>query len=271
MPSTYARSSSPVSRDVVERIVTGVRDAVLTKTLPTAQLGLATALGCVLRSAGLLDRVMTLTDTANPDGVGLLIRGAFETSVQGLWMLVAPQNVFLLYSDYQRSSRQLLQGAREEGEIDATFVDAAIAAIDSNLPDKRLPSFDSILTDVNRWATEQQISELVGFDQMYRRLYRPLSLFDVHGFGPVHRYMSLPGPDQPISFLAAPDPFMAPDEIALVFAGLLAEISIVIFREAGIDPAPLESLLPDALELAHGIFDDRSEILARLTGSNLLQ
>lgn len=271
MPSTCARSSSPVLRNVVERIVTGVRDAVLTKTLPTAQLGLATALGCVLRSAGLLDRVMTLADTDNPDGAGLLVRGAFETSVQGLWMLVAPQNVFLLYSDYQRSSRLLLEGAQKGGEIDATVAAAAITALDSNLPDKRLPSFESILADVDRWATEQQISELAGFDQMYRRLYRPLSLFDVHGFGPVGRYMTMTDADQPISFRATPDPFIAPDEIALVFAGLLAEISIVIFREAGIDPAPLESLLPDALELAQGIFDDRSEILTRLTGSNLLE
>jgi Family of unknown function (DUF5677) len=238
------------------------------KTLPTAQLGLATALGCVLRSASLLDSVVTIADTANPEGVGLLIRGAFETSVHGLWMLVAPEHVFLLYSDYQRSSRQLLEGARAEGEIDAGVVATAIAAVDSNRPDKRLPSFESILKDVNRWVTEQQISALAGVDHMYRRIYRPLSLFDVHGFGPVKRYVSLPGTDQPVSFLATPDPFIAPDEIALVFAGLLAEISIVIFREAGIDPAPLESLLPDALELAHGIFDDRSEILARIAGSN---
>lgn len=271
MPSTHGRSSSLVSRDVVERIVTGVRDAVLTKTLPTAQLGLATALGCVLRSACLLDSVATLADTANPEGVGLLIRGAFETSVHGLWMLVDPQNVFLLYTDYQRSSRLLLEGAGAEGEVDSNVVDAAIAAVDSNRPDKRLPSFESILKDVNRWATEHQISELAGFDHLYRRVYRPLSLFDAHGFGPVHRYMSLPSADQPISILVTPDPFIAPDEIALLFAGLLAEISIVIFRDAGIDPAPLESLLPDALKLAHGIFDDRSEILARLTGSNLLE
>jgi hypothetical protein len=252
-------------RRAAQQLVRAVEKTVLSARFSTEHPADAFSAACILRAARLINRGLICGKDGDPEGQGLLARGAFEMLVQGIWVITRPENILWMYGDHQRCGRVLIEAGRDEGEIDTDTAAAALKVLDAGVPDKRLPSIEVMLKDVSEWAHETtQVVELAHFTDLYRRAYRPLSLFDVHGFSPVERYWQVDLEKHQIELRRIAAPFLEPDEATLLMAGLTCEVAAVVFKHLGIDHTKVELASRSLLRLAADQMSRRTVALSEL-------
>lgn len=259
-----------IHRRAARKLIRAVEQATLTARFSTERPADAFSGGCMLRAARLIDRALICGTDGDPEGQGMLVRGAFEMLVQGMWVIIDSGNILWIYGDHQRCGRTLLEAARDEGEIDEVTAEAALKVLDAGVPDKRLPSIETMLKQVAEWAYENSLeAELAEIPNLYRRAYRPLSLFDVHGFSPVERYFEIDLAERQIELRSVAAPFLEPDEAALLTARLTCDVAAVVWKQLGLDSRRLEMATGTLLPLAEAQLRRRTVALSALLNNDL--
>jgi hypothetical protein len=134
----------------------------------------------VRRAVELVARAGELALGGNPEGVGLMVRTAFEAATLAVWVASSPGNFERLSGDHSRSIRRLSTKA-VGGALDPLLVDWPES--------QRMPPFEQVVAAVGAWLLEQGNDHASRFSEFYDGFYRLHSTVDVHNWGPAVRYL----------------------------------------------------------------------------------
>ena len=114
----------------------------------------------------------------------MLVRTALESATYAVWVLGDSDRFDRLNADYARYVRLLNDGAMS-GRL--------TPLLDGWPASERLVSFERVVGDVADWLAGRSDPGGGRYRELYSGLYRSLSTFDVHGLGPVERYVIADG------------------------------------------------------------------------------
>jgi hypothetical protein len=226
------------------------------------------AAGALARSAAILRSARALLQAGELEGIGYLVRGAWETSLVGMYVLVDGfRGVLRLNADQARQELALTRANDVEPEVIA-ILDDRMSDLVANERRRRAAAGDQEGADAFTKFERLKVADLArvlgpqlvehGFEEdadaaaAYDLLYRSHSTYDTHGLAAIERHVRF-GSDGRLGIKADPDGWIdAHRATALVtlYVGLLAKY---VLRTFGLPDGEAEATA--VLDELHGLLD----------------
>jgi hypothetical protein len=219
----------------------------------------------VLRAQRLLVNGLYLVERDGPDdGVGVLARAAYESAILGAWLLGDAGRLGQLRGDLTRRHVKALREIWPDSDP-PTGVAAILDLHREQFPPSRLPPVEQIVDQVAKWVSESEpvwVHRLVSkgeqlreepvrhdgepYRSSYSALYRLLSMYEVHGSGPIQGWVDLDGRTLRSDIASRSVP--KPTQVLVLVGAMVADVASRLFGYRPLQPEALDPGSYDQLE-----------------------